>query len=179
MTRPTLSRDRLNTPLGDNLALRINGVYNKSDGWLEDAATGQDLMPEENWAGRAALRWELSEKTSATLSWDHDDLDQLARPAIGILPVQAGQTRIPFPARFCASERVKAVKDRIRADFIEADHQPPSGVTGTNRPFCPSSEARHSRWVVGVSPCTSHMATWPPGIGQALCPPVTPSGRSA
>jgi iron complex outermembrane receptor protein len=88
----------LNTPISDNVALRINGVYNKSDGWLQDAATGQDLMPEENWAGRAALRWEFSDKTSATLSWDHDDLDQLARPAIGLLRVQAGQTQVPFPA---------------------------------------------------------------------------------
>lgn len=88
----------LNTPLGENVAVRINGVYNKSDGWLEDAATGQDLMPEENWAGRVAMRWKISEQTSATLSWDHDDLDQLARPAIGLIPVQPGQTQIPFPA---------------------------------------------------------------------------------
>jgi iron complex outermembrane recepter protein len=88
----------LNTPISDSVALRINGVYNQSDGWLQDSATGQDLMPEENWAGRAALRWELSDQTSATLSWDHDDLDQLARPAIGLVPVQAGQTQIPFPA---------------------------------------------------------------------------------
>lgn len=88
----------LNTPIGDSVALRINGVYNRSDGWLEDAATGRDLIPEENWAGRVALRWKLSDKTSATLSWDHDDLDQLARPAIGIIPVAAGQTQIPYPA---------------------------------------------------------------------------------
>ncbi|HEY6643928.1 TonB-dependent receptor [Povalibacter sp.] len=88
----------LNTPIGDSLALRINGVYNKSDGWLDDTATGQNLMPEKNWAGRVALRWELSDETSATLSWDHDDLDQLARPAIGIIPVATGQTQIPYPA---------------------------------------------------------------------------------
>lgn len=88
----------LNTPIGEGIALRVNGVYNKSDGWLKDTATGQDLMPEENWAGRVALRWELSDKTSATVSWDHDDLDQLARPAIGLVPVQTGQTQIPFPA---------------------------------------------------------------------------------
>jgi iron complex outermembrane receptor protein len=88
----------LNAPLGESLALRVNGVYNKSDGWVQDAATGQDLMPEENWAGRAALRWDISDKTSATLSWDHDNLDQLARPAIGLVPVQAGQTQIPYPA---------------------------------------------------------------------------------
>jgi len=86
----------LNTPLGDKVALRINGVYNKSDGWLQDAATGQDLAPEENWAGRAALRWQLSDKTSATLSWDHDNLDQLARPAIGLVAIDSGQA--PYPA---------------------------------------------------------------------------------
>jgi len=87
----------LNTPITESLALRINGVYNKSDGWLKDAATGKDLSPEKNWAGRAALRWELSDATTATLAWDHDDLDQLARPAIGLVPVQSGQP-VPYPA---------------------------------------------------------------------------------
>ena len=75
----------LNAPLAENVALRVNGVYNKSDGWLKDAASGEDLNPEKNWAGRVALKWDFSENTSATLSWDHDDLDQLARPAIGIV----------------------------------------------------------------------------------------------
>lgn len=87
----------LNAPLGDHVALRINGVYNKSDGWLKDAATGRDLNPEENWAGRVALKWTLSDDTSATLSWDHDDLDQLARPAIGVVAVTPGQP-VAYPA---------------------------------------------------------------------------------
>jgi iron complex outermembrane receptor protein len=85
----------LNTPIGDKVALRINGVFNQSDGWMQDAATGQDLAPEKNWAGRAALRWELSDKTSATLSWDHDNLDQLARPAIGLVAIDSSQA--PYP----------------------------------------------------------------------------------
>ena len=89
----------LNTPITDSVALRINGVYNKSDGWLKDAATGEDLVPEENWAGRAALRWELSDKTSATLSWDHDDLDQLARPAIGLVAGAVRPDASPVPGR--------------------------------------------------------------------------------
>ena len=87
----------LNTPLGDDVALRINGVYNKRDGWMKDAATGQDLNPEQNWAGRVALKWSLSENTSAMFTWDHDDLDQLARPAIGVVSVQPGQP-VPYPA---------------------------------------------------------------------------------
>lgn len=88
----------VNVPLGDAFALRLNGLYNESDGWVEDAATGKDLWPEENWAGRAALRWNFADATSATLTWDHDDLDQLARPAIGVIPIAPGDTSVPFPA---------------------------------------------------------------------------------
>jgi iron complex outermembrane receptor protein len=88
----------VNVPLGESFALRVNALYNKSDGWLEDAATGKDIYPEDNWAARAALRWELSEATSATLTWDHDDMDQLARPAIGLIPLGPDDVRAPYPA---------------------------------------------------------------------------------
>ncbi len=89
----------VNLPIGDSFALRVNGVFNQSDGWVEDAATGKDLWPEDNWAGRAALRWDISGDTSATLTWDHDRLDQLARPAIGLIPVTPGSdTTVPYPA---------------------------------------------------------------------------------
>ena len=87
----------LNAPLGDHVALRVNGVYNKSDGWMEDAATGRDLAPEENWAGKATLLWSISDATSVTLSWDHDNLDQLARPAIGVVALEDGSP-VPYPA---------------------------------------------------------------------------------
>src|SRR6185295_3205829 len=30
----------INTPIGEHFALRANGVFNKSDGWMKDAATG-------------------------------------------------------------------------------------------------------------------------------------------
>jgi iron complex outermembrane recepter protein len=87
----------LNAPLSEHLALRVNGVFNKSDGWMEDAATGKDLAPEKNWAGRVALRWEPSDATSVQFSWDHDDLDQLARPAIGVVALEDGQP-VPYPS---------------------------------------------------------------------------------
>jgi len=89
----------VNLPIGDSFALRVNGVFNQSDGWVEDAATGRDLWPEDNWAGRVALRWDISGDTSATLTWDHDRLNQLARPAIGLIPVTPGvDTTVPYPA---------------------------------------------------------------------------------
>ena len=53
----------VNVPLSDTVALRVNGVWNQSDGWVEDAATGKDLWPEENWAMRAALKWDITDET--------------------------------------------------------------------------------------------------------------------
>ncbi len=88
----------VNVPIGDRVALRVVGAYNASDGWIEDAATRRNLNPEDNWATRAALRWEIADGASATLSWDHDELNQLARPAIGLVPVADGQTSVPYPA---------------------------------------------------------------------------------
>jgi iron complex outermembrane recepter protein len=103
----------INTPLSDSVALRMNGVYNKSDGWLQDAATGENLAPEKNWAGRAALRWDLSDKTSATLAWDHDNLDQLARPAIGLVPVQSGVAYPADPATYLDPRKAKIYNDVV------------------------------------------------------------------
>ena len=87
----------VNVPLGADFALRVNGLYNESDGWVADAGTGRDLRPEENRALRAALRWSVGDETSATITWDRDEIDQLARPAFGIVPVGPGDTAVPFP----------------------------------------------------------------------------------
>jgi len=88
----------VNVPIADNLAVRVNGVWNQSDGWVEDAATGKDLWPEDNWATRVAAKWDITDSTSATLSWDHDELDQLARPAIGLIALAPDDQRAPYPA---------------------------------------------------------------------------------
>ena len=87
----------LNLPVTDGLALRVNGLYNKRDGLFRDAATGQRLNREENWAARVALRWEITPDTAAILTWTHDDLDQDARPAIGIVPIPAAPGLPPVP----------------------------------------------------------------------------------
>jgi len=87
----------VNVPLRPDIALRVNGVYHESDGWVQDATTGRDLRPEESWAFRAALRWNLAAQTAATLTWDRDEIDQLARPAFGVVPVGPGDGTLPFP----------------------------------------------------------------------------------
>ncbi|MES1263887.1 MAG: TonB-dependent receptor plug domain-containing protein, partial [Peristeroidobacter soli] len=103
----------LNAPLGDKLALRVNGVFNKSDGWMQDAATGKDLAPEENWAGKVALKWNLSENTNATLSWDHDNLDQLARPAIGVVGNTAPFNYPSDPATYADPRKAPIYNDVV------------------------------------------------------------------
>jgi len=87
----------VNVPLAENLALRVNALWNHSDGWVKDAATGKNLWPQDNWATRAALRWDIAEGTQALLTWDHDSIDQKARPAFGLNPLGPQDQRAPFP----------------------------------------------------------------------------------
>ena len=76
-----------NIPVGERSALRLNGMFNTSDGWLDDGATGQDLGGDNVWATRAAWQVGLGDNTTALLSWDHESLDQQGRPTTGIVPL--------------------------------------------------------------------------------------------
>ena len=76
----------VNVPIADGLALRMNGVINRRDGYLTDAVTGQDYEREHNWSGRAALRFNPGAGTDIVLSYDHDDTDKDGPAAIGIGP---------------------------------------------------------------------------------------------
>ncbi len=87
----------VNVPIGDTVALRVNGVWNRSDGWVKDAQTGKDLWPEDEWSTRAALRWDVSDDTQVNLAWNHDELDQKARPAYGLIPLGPDDVRAPYP----------------------------------------------------------------------------------
>jgi iron complex outermembrane receptor protein len=109
----------LNVPMSDGLALRVTGVYNQSDGWMKDAATGKRLNPEDETSVRAALRWEIGEATSATLQWDYDNLSQLARPAIGIVPVSDASPFVAYPAD--PDTYLNPLKAPVRNDVIEND----------------------------------------------------------
>ncbi|MBP3984388.1 TonB-dependent receptor [Pseudoxanthomonas helianthi] len=88
----------LNLPAGEDMAFRINALYNRTDGWLDDAATGEPLNDGKNWATRAAFRWDISDNTQMLLSWDHEDLDQRSHPTIGIVDLPAAPGVPPVPA---------------------------------------------------------------------------------
>jgi iron complex outermembrane receptor protein len=88
----------LNAPTGEHSAFRFSALKNESDGWLEDATTGQDYFGDDNWATRAAWRWDITDATQMILSWDHEKIDQLARPAIGIVPLPPYPGLPAYPA---------------------------------------------------------------------------------
>ncbi len=87
----------INVPLAEGLAFRGNAIFNQREGFRTDAATGQDYDTEDNWAARASLGWDVSPSTRAVLTWNHDSLDQDARPAIGIAPLPAAPATPGIP----------------------------------------------------------------------------------
>ena len=87
----------LNAPIGQDVAFRLSVVDNQSSGWLRDAATGQEYYKNDDWGTRLQFRWKAPGDTVVRLVWEHEQLDQPARPAIGVVPVSASGT-VPFPA---------------------------------------------------------------------------------
>ncbi|KAF1711402.1 TonB-dependent receptor [Pseudoxanthomonas kalamensis DSM 18571] len=88
----------VNIPFGDRHALRFSALSNHSDGWLTDAGSGAKLNPEDSWATRAAWRSELGDATTLNLSWDHESINQKARPAIGLVALDPYPSVAPYPA---------------------------------------------------------------------------------
>jgi len=74
-----------NMRAGEDSALRLNMVYNDSDGWLRDSVTGDDLAPQHQWAARAGFATHLGDDTRAWITWDHEELRQLGQATTGIV----------------------------------------------------------------------------------------------
>ena len=108
----------LNLPVNDKVAVRLNGVMNKRDGIYTNAADGQDLAYEDNWAVKGALRWDITGDTRAIITYTHDELDQDARPAIGIVPVPAAPGLPAYPAD--ESTYLNPLKVKIYNDAINS-----------------------------------------------------------
>ncbi len=87
-----------NLPMGERNALRFSALSNHSDGWITDAGNGKELNPEDTWAVRAAWRSDLGESTTLNLSWDYENIDQLARPAVGLIALDPYPATAPYPA---------------------------------------------------------------------------------
>ncbi len=87
----------LNAPITDNMAYRLSFVDNQSDGWLHDAVTGQRFKKNGNWGMRNQLRWKIPGDTVVRVVWEHEQLNQPARPALGLVSVPSPPGRLSFP----------------------------------------------------------------------------------
>ncbi len=77
----------LNAPLSDDVAARVSFVDNHNHGWLRDAATGVRYDRDGDYGLRVQLRWNAPADTKVRLTYEMENLDQPARPAIGIVPL--------------------------------------------------------------------------------------------
>jgi iron complex outermembrane recepter protein len=76
----------LNVPITDTLAVRLDGIVNRRDGYTHNSFNGQDLNDEDNESTRLALRWHPDADTNFILAWDHDNTDVTPPTALGINP---------------------------------------------------------------------------------------------
>lgn len=75
----------LNEPLNDDSAWRLSMVSQHSDGWVRDAGRGNLAGGEQDWGTRLSIRWSTSESTSAVWAWEHEQLNQRARPVWSVV----------------------------------------------------------------------------------------------
>ncbi len=87
----------INVPLGEDAAARVTVVNNNSDGWLRDSATGQRYEKTNDFGMRAQFRWNGPADTKVRFVWEREQLDQPARPAIGIVEPTAETGTPAFP----------------------------------------------------------------------------------
>ncbi|WP_390616259.1 TonB-dependent receptor [Maricurvus nonylphenolicus] len=64
-----------NTPLTENLLLRVNGSLRKRDGWQENLDGGDDLYEQDQSTARAKLLWMAQEDLSVELTADYSNVD--------------------------------------------------------------------------------------------------------
>jgi iron complex outermembrane recepter protein len=111
----------LNAPVAENMAFRFNLVTNRANGFQSDAVTDRRLDAENNWAGRIAFGWDLRSDSKLVAVWNHDSINQPARPAIGLVPISsAGATPpvLPPNPNFTGAGLLNAINAPIYNDLL-------------------------------------------------------------
>jgi iron complex outermembrane recepter protein len=65
----------INTPISDELALRLSGSASHQDGWIENVFDGSNRNESDDWALRGQLRFEPTENLSIIWASDYSDKD--------------------------------------------------------------------------------------------------------
>lgn len=70
-----------NTSLTPNLFWRTSALYNERDGFIDNIATGENLVEQNNWAVNTALRWQPVDEIDVIWRVEYDEVDQDSRPS--------------------------------------------------------------------------------------------------
>jgi len=87
----------VNAALSPDVSARLTFVDNRSDGWLRNDATGERYDRNGDWGLRGQVLWHAPGDTSVRLIWEHEELAQPPRPAIGIVALPPSPGLPPFP----------------------------------------------------------------------------------
>ena len=66
----------INLPLGDAAALRLSGLYQDRDGWVENKGQGSDFGGESKWGFRGALSVDVTDRFNLSIATDFNDVEK-------------------------------------------------------------------------------------------------------
>lgn len=68
-------RGHVNTPVTDELAVRLAGTMVKRDGNIDNVGTGNEVDSRDLWSTRLSVLWEPADSFRATAIWEHFEQD--------------------------------------------------------------------------------------------------------
>ncbi len=79
-----------NLPLGESLAIRLDGSLRTRDGYLNDVTSGRDINNQNRWSARGQAQWDISPEASLRLIVDTSETDE---ECCAVTPIQYGTTQ--------------------------------------------------------------------------------------
>ncbi|HET9230268.1 MAG TPA: TonB-dependent receptor plug domain-containing protein, partial [Vitreimonas sp.] len=70
------SRAMVNMPLGDTLAIRVDGSIRARDGYITDLISGDDINNRDRWTARAQALWDISPDASLRIIVDGGETNE-------------------------------------------------------------------------------------------------------
>jgi len=83
----------LNIPVTDTFAVRLDGVINRRNGWIENY-NGSLLNNEHNDSGRLSMRWTPTTDDEIIFAWDHDSTSVAPPTAMPLLVYPVNSTSL-------------------------------------------------------------------------------------
>lgn len=104
-------------PLTDTVSARLAVRHDSMEGWWDNITNGETGPDNDNWYGRARLRWDASDEVQVDLKYEHGDFSQNASPTVVYQSDFEGQQNyfgsVPFPVVSERSHGAGDVSDQV------------------------------------------------------------------